>query len=411
MGLEPKYEGDLTIESFRLECGAELRPAVVHYAVYGELNADRSNAVLVCHALSGSARVADWWGELFVDRPAGHAETSDKPILDLDTDCVIGVNVLGSCYGSTGPASIHPATGKPWGPDFPVVTVRDSVRAEAAVLDHLGVKRLRAVIGASIGSMQALEWAIQFPHRVKRCIGIGAARLGAMALAQNHLQRQAIRLDPEFRGGWYYRTECECAQQRGGAPQPGARTTIAPRTSKGGTELSHYTGAGPKRGIALARAIGMCTYKSTELFDERYGRRPNRNGEDPYATQQGRFDVAGYLDYQGGIFVTRFDANSYLAITKMMDTFDFARGFASDDEALRRITASVLLVGISSDWLFPAADVRGLAVQLRAAGVQCEYDEIVSGHGHDAFLAEPQKLFPLLERALGIAGRRFQIAD
>ncbi len=417
MGLEPTFEGDLTIGSFALECGVELRPAVVHYAVYGKLNEDRSNAVLVCHALSGSARVADWWGELFVRRTVGSDGVSARAILDLSQDCVIGVNVLGSCYGTTGPTSVNPSTGKVWGPEFPLVSIRDSVRAQAAVMDHLGVKRLRAVMGASIGSMQALEWAIQYPERVERCIGIGASRLGAMGLAQNHLQRQVIMLDPEFRGGWYYDTSPE--EGRDGA-QPRPHTGVADgaaakgggvRAFKGGTELSHYTGAGPKRGIALARAIGMCTYKSAELFDERYGRRPNRTGEAPYASKQGRFDVGGYLDYQGEIFVRRFDANSYITITKMMDNFDFARGFVSDDDALRRIKAAVLLVGISSDWLFPAADVRKLAGQLSAAGVDCEYDEIVSGHGHDAFLAEPEKLFPLLERALGITGLESQIAQ
>jgi homoserine O-acetyltransferase/O-succinyltransferase len=422
MGLEPTYEGDLRLDSFRLECGVELRPAVVHYAVFGQLNAERNNAVLVCHALSGSARVADWWGELFVERTATSRQQAGaggqtRPILDLKTDCVIGVNVLGSCYGSTGPTSVNPVTGRVWGPEFPLVAVRDSVRAEAAVLDHLGVKRLRAVIGASIGGMQALEWAIQYPERVERCIAIGATRLGAMALAQNHLQRQAIMLDPEFQGGWYGLNQGSDAveQSLGDHPRthtsvPGAESRPA-RTGKGGTELRNHSAAGPKRGIALARAIAMCTYKATELFDERYGRRLNRNGEDPYAAKDGRFDVAGYLDYQGEIFVRRFDANTYITITKMMDTFDFARGFASDDDALRRIKASVLLVGISSDWLFPAADVRRLGVELTAAGVECEYDEIVSGHGHDAFLAEPEKLFPLLERALGIVDCRAQIAD
>jgi homoserine O-acetyltransferase len=418
MGLEPTYEGDLRLERFQLDCGVELRPTVVHYAVYGRPNADHSNVVLVCHALSGSARVADWWGELFVpptavcgQRGDGAAENSTRPVLDLNTDCVVGVNVLGSCYGSTGPTSVNPATGKVWGPEFPLVTVRDSVRAEAAVLDYLGVRGLRAVIGASIGSMQALEWAVQFPERLERCIAIGGTRLGAMALAQNHLQRQAIMLDPEFCGGWYgVGMEAGETEVRDGA-KPRPHTDAAKRSSKGGTELKDYRGVGPKRGIALARAIGMCTYKSTELFEERYGRRPNRNGEDPYATKEGRFDVAGYLDYQGEIFVRRFDANSYITITKMMDTFDFARGFASDNEALRRVKAKVLLVGISSDWLFPADDVRRLAVELDAAGVECEYDEIVSEHGHDAFLAEPEKLFPLLERALGNAERRLEIAD
>lgn len=413
MSLEPTYEGDLKLHSFRLECGVELRPAVVHYAVYGELNEHRSNAVLVCHALSGSARVADWWGELFAPRAAdgglhaGDAESPTRPILDLDADCVIGVNVIGSCYGSTGPTTFNPATGKPWGPEFPLVSVRDSVRAEAAVLDSMGVRRLRAVIGASIGGMQALEWAIQFPERVERCVAIGAARLGAMALAQNHLQRQAIQLDPEFCGGWYGgNSESNTERDERSATQ-GCKNRTS-RNCKGGTELRTYSGAGPKRGIALARAIAMCTYKSTELFDERYGRRPNRNGEEPYSTKNGRFDVAGYLDYQGDIFIRRFDANSYITITKMMDTFDFARGFASDQEALRRIVAPVLLVGISSDWLFPAADVRKLAAELSAAGVDCEYGEIVSEHGHDAFLAEPEKLFPLLERALGSADDALQ---
>jgi homoserine O-acetyltransferase/O-succinyltransferase len=294
----------------------------------------------VCHALSGSARMADWWPEMF------------GTVFDTTRDCVICTNILGSCYGSSGPTSINPATGKAFGPDFPIVTIRDIVRAQAHVLDELGVKRLRIVIGASIGGMQALQWAVESPERVEHCIAIGAAPLSAMGLALNHLQRRAIELDPNFRGGRY------------------------------------ADGEQPSRGLGLARAIGMCSYKSAELFEERYARNPNRNGEDPLRTLAERYDVAGYLDYQGEKFVKRFDANAYLVITKTMDTFELGRGYASEAEALGRINAHVSLVGISSDWLFPAKDVRDLAKRLEAAGVQCDYTEFETAHGHDGFLAE-----------------------
>jgi homoserine O-acetyltransferase/O-succinyltransferase len=347
---EPTVEADCTLESFTLESGVELKPAVLHYAVYGKLNEAKNNAVLVCHALSGSARVSDWWPELF----------GGEKIFDVERDCVICVNVPGSCYGSTGPTSTNPATGKPFGPDFPLVTIRDMVRAEAAVLDKLGISKLRVIIGGSIGGMQALEWAIQYPERVGTCIAIGAARLSAMGLALNHLQRRAIQLDPAFQGGQY------------------------------------AEGCGPEGGLALARGLAMCTYKSSELFDERYARKPNRSGEDPLATVEGRYDVAGYLDHQGKIFVKRFDANTYITISKAMDTFDFARGFASDSDALRRIKARVLMLGISTDWLFPPADVRRLAEEISAAGAQSEYVEQISDHGHDAFLAEPEHLLNLI---------------
>jgi homoserine O-acetyltransferase len=220
------------------------------------------------------------------------------------------------------------------------------------VLDELGIKHLRTIIGASIGGMQALQWAIDYPERVEHCIAIGTTPLSAMGLALNHLQRQAIQLDPGFKGGWY-----------------------APNQQ-------------PARGLGLARAIAMLSYKSAELFDERYSRKPNRNGEDPLRLVDGRYDVAGYLDYQGEKFVSRFDANSYIAITRMMDSFDLGFGYASEAEALKRIKAHVSLVGISSDWLFPAKDVRELAHRMKAAGVQCDYTEFETSHGHDGFLAE-----------------------
>ncbi len=191
--LEPTFEGDCTFardEAFRVS-GGELRPVTLRYALYGELNGRRDNAVLVCHALSGSARVADWWPELFgAGRP-----------FDTARDCVIGVNVIGSCYGSTGPLSIDPRTGRPYGADFPVVTVGDMVRAQSRLLEQLGVGRLRAIVGGSIGGMQALRWAVDFPERVETCVAVGAAPLPALGLALNHLQRQAIMNDPLWRGG------------------------------------------------------------------------------------------------------------------------------------------------------------------------------------------------------------------
>jgi homoserine O-acetyltransferase len=341
--LEPTREGDLTFAygtPFRLEAGGSLQPVSIRYAVYGALNERRDNAVLICHALSGSARAADWWPEMF------------GSVFDLSRDCVICTNILGSCYGSSGPTSINPASGKPFGPDFPLVTFRDIVRAQAHVLDELGVKRLHTVIGASIGGMQALQWSVDYPERVEHCVAIGAVPLSAMGLALNHLQRKAIELDPDFKGGRY------------------------------------TLGEQPARGLGLARAIGMCSYKSAELFDERYARNPNRNGEEPLRSLADRYDVAGYLDHQGEKFVTRFDANSYLVISKAMDTFELRRGYASEEEALQRIKAHVSLVGISSDWLFPAKDVRALAERLEAAGVQCDYTEFETSHGHDGFLAE-----------------------
>jgi homoserine O-acetyltransferase len=341
--LQPTREGDVTLSHgmpFRLDGGGSLQPVSIRYAVYGELNERRDNAVLVCHALSGSARVADWWPEMF------------GAVFNLDRDCVICTNILGSCYGSSGPTSQNPATGKPFGLEFPLVTIRDIVRAQAHVLDELGVQRLRVAIGASIGGMQALQWAVDYPERVEHCIAIGCAPLSALGLAMNHLQRKAIQLDPDFHDGRY---------------EPGKQ---------------------PARGVGLARAIGMCSYKSPELFDERYARKPNRNGEDPLQAIDQRYDVAGYLDYQGEKFVARFDANSYIVITKAMDNWELGQGYASEAEALQRIQAHVSLVGISSDWLFPAADVHDLARRIEAAGARCDYTEFETAHGHDGFLAE-----------------------
>jgi homoserine O-acetyltransferase len=355
--LAPTREADYTFAAdrpFRLAGGGELQPVTLHYAQYGEMAPLRDNVVLVCHALSGSARAADWWPELF-----GPGRS-----LDPSRNCVLCVNVLGSCYGSTGPTSLNPRTGAPYAGDFPVISIYDMVRAQAELLEHLGIDRLRCVIGGSIGGMQALAWATTFPDRVARCIAVGAVPLPAMGLAMSHLQREAIRGDPAWCGGRY-------------APD-----------------------AQPAAGLAMARAIAMCTYKSEALYQERYGRRPNRSGEDPACTPAGRFDVGGYLDYQGQIFVRRFDANTYLVISKAMDLFDLGRDPGEEAETLRRIRAQVLLVGISSDWLFPPGDVRALAQRMQTAGVDVRYTELESQHGHDAFLADADELAPLLAGAV-----------
>lgn len=332
---------------YALEAGGSLQPANLHYAMYGWPNAARDNVVLVCHALSGSANVHDWWPQLF------------ENLLPLERYCVLGINILGSCYGSTGPTEINPSTREPYGADFPLVSIRDIVRAQALLLDSLGIERLHLAMGGSIGGMQALQWAIDYPDRIKRAIAVGAAPLNAMGLALNHLQRQMIELDPLWQAGTY--TECK-----------------------------------PTRGLALARALATCSYKSADLFDERYARRENRTGPSPLTDATGRFDVAGYLDYQGNRFLDRFDANAYLTITRTMDNFDPARSYGSEEAAYSRIRAKIGLIGISSDWLFPAKDVRHVAEAMQRAGANCEYREQTSAHGHDAFLAE----WPVLEKLL-----------
>jgi homoserine O-acetyltransferase len=355
----PTYEGDFVLdEHLLLECGRTLAGITLHYAVYGRLNAARDNAVLVCHALSGSALVGEWWPEIF----------ASGAVLSLDHDFVICINMLGSCYGSTGPGAVDPETGEIYGPDFPLVSIRDNVRAQARLLDSLGIRKLRLVLGGSIGGMQALDWSILYPERVERGLIIGVTPLSAMGLALNHLQRKAIQHDPEWEGGHYL-------------PQ-----------------------RPPRRGLALARQIAMLSYKSAGLFDERFGRNPNRNGEDPWGLDDqgggligGRFDIAGYLDHQGNRFIERFDANAYLAILRTMDTWDPLRGYSSAKEAFSRIRAKLSFVGISTDWLFPPEGVREFAETIREAGVQADYREMTSAHGHDAFLAEQAELVRLLQ--------------
>jgi homoserine O-acetyltransferase len=355
----PTYEGDYVLnEHLLLECGRTLAGLTLHYAVYGKLNAARDNAVLVCHALSGSALVGEWWPEVF----------GPGALLSLEHDFVICINLLGSCYGSTGPSSVNPETGEPYGADFPLISIHDNVRAQSKLLDSLGIRKLRLVMGGSLGGMQALEWTIQFPARVEKALIVGVAPLGAMGLALNHLQREAIRHDPDWQNGGYL-------------PQKP-----------------------PRRGLSLARQIAMLSYKSGPLFDERFARNPNRNGENPWGLDDfgggligGRFDIAGYLDEQGRRFVERFEANSYLAILRTMDTWDPLRGSNSLEETFGKIKAHLTFVGINSDWLFPPGDVRRFAETIRSVGVSIDYREMTSDHGHDAFLAEQIDLVRLLQ--------------
>jgi homoserine O-acetyltransferase len=252
-------------------------------------------------------------------------------------------------------------TGEVYGPDFPLISIRDNVRAQARLLDSLGIARLRLALGGSIGGMQALDWTIVNPERVERAVIIAVAPLSAMGIALNHLQRRAIQQDPDWAGGHY-------------SPQ-----------------------RPPRRGLALARQIAMLSYKSPSLFDERFGRNPRALDEQGGGLIGGRFDIAGYLDHQGKRFIDRFDANAYLAILRTMETWDPLHGFASPTEAFSRIRARISFVGISSDWLFPPDSVRHFAYTIRAAGVQADYREMNSDHGHDAFLAEQAELASLLE--------------
>ena len=305
--------------------------------MYGEPRADGANVVLVNHALTGTSRVLDWWAGL-----AG----PDK-LLDTNKVAVVGVNALGSCYGSTGPGSLGPG-GVPYGAHFPVVTVFDMVRAQREALAKLGMRRFAAVVGGSLGGMQAIAWAFEAPAQVERVIAIGAYdHFAAMGIALNAIAREAIRI---------------------------ART--------------------PAEGIALARKIAMLTYKSEALLAERFGRKPDRGGGDPTRNASDRYDVEGYLDHQGAVFTARMEPQAYLALTRAMDLFD------TRQRALAHPFPQFTLAGISSDWLFLPQYVRAAAERFAHAGADSTYVELVSAHGHDAFLAEPERLAALLGNRL-----------
>jgi homoserine O-acetyltransferase len=350
----------------KLRGGAELPSFELAYETYGELNAARSNAVLVCHALNASHHVAGfyendpgnvgWWDNLV---------GPGKP-LDPRRFFVVGNNYLGSCFGSTGPASTNPATGKPWGADFPVVTVEDWVEAQARLADHLGIERFAAVIGGSLGAMQALQWALSYPERIRHAIVVAAAaRLTPQNIAFNEVARQAIMTDPDFHGGHYY-----------------------------------DKGVVPTRGLRLARMIGHITYLSGEAMAEKFGRLLRRGA--PGFDFDVDFEIESYLRHQGDKFSTYFDANTYLRITKALDYFDPAADYGGDlSAALARAKAAFLLVSFKSDWRFPPPRSREIVRALLDNRRIVSYLELDAPGGHDAFLLEDARYHAALRAYFG----------
>ncbi len=336
-----------------LDSGASLAPVEFAYETYGDLNADRSNAVLVCHALTMDQYVASkhpitgkpgWWTDMV---------GPGRPV-DTDRYCVICVNVIGSCLGSSGPATVNPATDQPWGMDFPVITIADMVRAQAMLLDHLGIERLHAVIGGSMGGMQAVSWAALYPERVGSAVIIAsAARHSAQNIAFHEVGRQAIMADPRWRGGAYYADD-----------DP------------------------PSSGLAVARMAAHITYLSEAGLTEKFGRRLQDREAKTFGFDAD-FQVESYLRHQGISFVDRFDANSYLYITRAMDYFDLAEAHGGIlAHAFKGSKSRFCLISFDTDWLYPTAESRTIVHALNAAGAEVSFMELSSPFGHDSFLLE-----------------------
>jgi homoserine O-acetyltransferase len=347
-------------DALQLQSGASVRDYTLAYETYGTLNADRSNAVLVCHALNASHHVAGvyegqsksegWWDNMI---------GPGKPV-DTNHFFVIGVNNLGSCFGSTGPMHTHPDTGKVYGADFPVVTVEDWVNAQALLLDRLGISQLAAVLGGSLGGMQALSWTLQYPDRVRHAVVVASApNLTAENIAFNEVARRAIVTDPDFHGGHFY---------------------------------EH--GVVPQRGLRIARMVGHITYLSDDVMNEKFGRElrdavvGSATGY-KYSTQDVEFQIESYLRYQGDKFSEYFDANTYLLITRALDYFDPARTYGGDlSAAFARTAAKFLLVSFTTDWRFSPARSREMVQALLNNQRDVSYAEIDAPHGHDAFLLD-----------------------
>jgi homoserine O-acetyltransferase/O-succinyltransferase len=343
-----------TDRAFPLEGGGTLTHVTIAYECWGKLDSAASNAVLINHAWTGDSHAVGptgpghptpgWWEDII------------GPGLAIDTNqwFVVCVNVLGGCQGSTGPASPHPEDGKPYGSRFPIVTVRDMVRAQARLADHLGVTRWASVVGGSMGGMQSVEWAVTFPERVGSLISIASCLASSpQQIAWGAIGRQAIRLDPKWRGGEYYDAE---------------------------------PGDGPHRGLMLAREVAQITFRTDGVFSDKFGRSfaDRREGFDMWQ----QFEVERYLDHHGQKLVRRFDANSYLWLTKAMDLHDIGRGRGGVDAALKRITCDVLSIGVDTDILYPAYQSRELAERMTALDRSATYCEIISPHGHDSFLID-----------------------
>ena len=338
-----------------LDSGKTLQQVTIAYESWGKLNSDKSNAILLCHAWTGDSHAAGsaqesqpapgWWDGLVGSGCA----------IDTDKYFVVCTNSLGGCQGSTGPASPHPIDDKPYGSRFPVITVRDMVRAQVRVSDMLGIEVWHSVIGGSMGGMQVLEWGITFPHRVRTLVPIATClQATAQQIAWGAIGRRSIRLDPKWNGGDYYDAE---------------------------------VGQGPWQGLAIARMVAQVTFRSDNVFTDRFG----RELADMDADYNGlglwdKFEVENYLDHHGDKLIRRFDTNSYLIIGKAMDLHDIARGRGNLETAVSRITAPVLSVGISSDILYPTYQQKQIRDLINQTGGSCEYFEIDSPHGHDAFL-------------------------
>jgi homoserine O-acetyltransferase/O-succinyltransferase len=345
-------------EPLPLDCGRSLAPVTVAYITHGTLNADRSNAILVCHALTGDQFVASanpvtgkpgWWTSLV---------GPGKPV-DTDRYFVICANVLGGCMGSTGPADTNPATGKPYGLSFPLITIRDMVRAQKMLIDALGIERLFAVIGGSMGGMQVLQWAASYPQAVRACIPIAcAARHSAQNIALHEVGRQAIMADPDWKDGEY---------------------------SNAGTF--------PAKGLAVARMAAHITYLSEAALQRKFGRNLQNRAALSFQFAPD-FQIESYLHHQGASFVDRFDANSYLYITRAMDYFDLAEEHGGQlADAFRDSPVRFCIISFTSDWLFPTAENKRIAHALNAVAAPVSFVEIKSDKGHDAFLLDEPEMF------------------
>jgi homoserine O-acetyltransferase len=342
-------------EPLALQSGASIRGYALAYETYGTLNADRSNAVLICHALNASHHVAGVYADQ--ENSEGWWDTMIGPGKPVDTDrfFVIGVNNLGSCFGSTGPMHVNPDTGKVYGADFPVMTVEDWVNAQARLLDRLGIATLAAVMGGSLGGMQALSWTLQFPQRVRHAVAVASApNLTAENIAFNEVARRAIVTDPDFHGGHFYER-----------------------------------GVIPKRGLRIARMIGHITYLSDDVMNEKFGRQLKHGIDIRYTTQEVEFQIESYLRYQGDKFSEYFDANTYLLITRALDYFDPALHHNGNlSKAMAVAQAKFLLVSFTTDWRFSPKRSRELVKALLDNRRDLTYAEIDAPHGHDAFLLE-----------------------
>ena len=340
-------------EPLPLACGRDLPAYELIYETYGELNAQRSNAILVCHALSGHHHAAGYHSA--DDKRPGWWDECIGPGKPIDTShfYVVSVNNIGGCHGSTGPMSINPETGKPWGPDFPPLRARDWVHSQARLADYLGIDCWAAIVGGSLGGMQAMRWALEYPQRVRHCSVIAAAmKLSAQNLAFNEVARQAIVSDPKFAGGYYQEHN-----------------------------------AVPSQGLALARMVGHITYLSDNAMANKFGRDLRSGTLEQGDQEQAEFQVQSYLRYQGSQFSSSFDANTYILMTRALDYFDLAREYGNDPvAAFKHASCSFLVISFSTDWRFSPERSREIVDALIAADRPVTYAEIEADEGHDAFL-------------------------